>query len=295
MSASVGSKYSNLPDIDMEQPDVYETPDVPTTGPGNEAEPAELPLSEDISVSSIPGSVAAERFRAASGDIDGHSALVRYQRSLFRTLQLESLSQEGRGLEVLSGQPIKETTEQRLRRLVYEAQEVEQQLKTQQTGGKQKAVALMKLAAELNSDLSQLSDSARGNNGGQISKEQWQRLAGEQESHKDVKHRQMAIVGADVGRLEARIAALERTVGVSDTAASDAAVGHGLVATVSRLRKQIEVVADPQRVDGIQRRVKQALVDMDRLAATQAKGDSSKGLDPAVVARINEVYDKMVN
>ncbi|KAJ1894273.1 hypothetical protein LPJ81_005192, partial [Coemansia sp. IMI 209127] len=104
-----------------------------------------------------------------------------------------------------------------------------------------------------------------------------------------------AIAGIDVGQLEARIAALERTVGVSDTAAIDAAVGHGLVATVSRLRKQIEVIADPQRVDGIQRRVKQALVDMDRLAATQTKGDNNKGLDPAVVSRINDLYDKMVN
>ncbi|KAJ1665631.1 hypothetical protein IW140_003097 [Coemansia sp. RSA 1813] len=317
MSASVASKYSNLPDIDVDQPDVYETPDVPADDYYDET--AEQPLSEDISVSSIAATRAAERFRSSSGDVDGKSALARYQRSLFRTLQLESLSQGGGGdLEVLSTgamQPmaVKETPEQRLRRLVYETQELEQQLRAASDGngsGKQTAVALMKLAAGLNNDLAQLSDTVRQSDSGPVSQELWQRLeAAEVEGNEDGTHRkrQVATGVEGVGRLEARIAALEKTLGAGAAhPPRDVSVGHALVDTVSRLRKQIEVLADPHRVDGIQRRVKQALVDMDRLEMASAQaakagvsGDSADGktpaLEPFVVKRINEMYDKMVN
>ncbi|KAJ2462307.1 hypothetical protein GGI03_004554, partial [Coemansia sp. RSA 2337] len=110
MSASV-TKYSTLLDIDTSQPDVYETPDVPTLRQPDEQ--AEIPLSEDISIDSLSVDKAAARFRASAGDT-GQSALSRYQRSLFRALQLESLSGP---LEVSTGSVLSETPEQRLRRL----------------------------------------------------------------------------------------------------------------------------------------------------------------------------------
>ncbi|KAJ2689726.1 hypothetical protein IWW39_001318, partial [Coemansia spiralis] len=113
MSASV-TKYSNLLDIDTSQPDVYETPDVevPSVGRMQDDQP-EIPLSEDISTDSLCVNKAAARFRASAGDTDSKSALSRYQRSLFRALQLESLSGP---LEVSTGSShLSETPEQRLR------------------------------------------------------------------------------------------------------------------------------------------------------------------------------------
>ncbi|KAJ2892995.1 hypothetical protein IWW38_003015 [Coemansia aciculifera] len=99
---------------------------------------------------------------------------------------------------------------------------------------------------------------------------------------------------------------LERVLGSSSAQLSrDAAVGHGLVDAVSRLSQQLDVLSDPQRIDGIQRRIKQVLVDMDRLdmATTQAaravestadaKGPSAARIDPATAKRINELYEKL--
>ncbi|KAJ2826845.1 hypothetical protein IWW50_002171, partial [Coemansia erecta] len=58
MSASVASKYANLPDIDTEQPDVYETPDVAADEvPAYDDD--EVPLSEDISTAAVPADKAA--------------------------------------------------------------------------------------------------------------------------------------------------------------------------------------------------------------------------------------------
>ncbi|KAJ2554873.1 hypothetical protein EV175_002447 [Coemansia sp. RSA 1933] len=317
MSASV-AKYSNLPDIDVDQPDVYETPDVPVAEQPTNAEAPEQPLSEDISVDSIASGRAAERFRTWAGDTDGTSGLARYQRSLFRTLQLDSLARESGSLEVVQSTPrggTAETPEQRLRRLVYETQELEQQLTANgATSDKNGTVALMKLASGLSADLAHLSDTSGGTSGLVVSQGLWQRLAETQkneyegEGPMDVETTSATTAttqpgSGDVGGLEARIAALERTLGANESSRTTSAGGHGLMDTVGRLRKQLDML-DPQRVDGIQRRVKQALVDMDRLEMATAlaaktdhpadtKASAPPPLDPTTVKRINELYDKM--
>ncbi|KAJ2402384.1 hypothetical protein GGI10_005895, partial [Coemansia sp. RSA 2530] len=307
MSASV-TKYSNLLDIDTSQPDVYETPDVevPSVGRMQDDQP-EIPLSEDISTDSLCVNKAAARFRASAGDTDGKSALSRYQRSLFRALQLESLSGP---LEVSTGSShLSETPEQRLRRLVYETQELREQLSSDSGGNDQQGVALMKLANGLTDELAQLSilsdrDSLGPEGGSLVSRSLWQRLHNPALPPAEAGRAPARPVVSDALQLESRISMLEKVLGSSSAQpARDAAVGHSLVDSVSRLRQQMEVLADPQRVDGIQRRIKQVLVDMDRLdiATTQAaraaesvdaKGSAAPRIDQATVKRIDELYEK---
>ncbi|KAJ2791469.1 hypothetical protein GGI18_001110 [Coemansia linderi] len=307
MSASV-TKYSNLLDIDTSQPDVYETPDVevPSVGRMQDDQP-EIPLSEDISTDSLCVNKAAARFRASAGDTDSKSALSRYQRSLFRALQLESLSGP---LEVSTGSShLSETPEQRLRRLVYETQELREQLSSDSGGNDQQGVALMKLANGLTDELAQLSilsdrDSLGPEGGSLVSRSLWQRLHNPAQPPAEAGRAPARPVVSDALQLESRISMLEKVLGSSSAQpARDAAVGHSLVDSVSRLRQQMEVLADPQRVDGIQRRIKQVLVDMDRLdiATTQAtraaesvdaKGSAAPRIDQATVKRVDELYEK---
>ncbi|KAJ1961383.1 hypothetical protein GGI12_003278 [Dipsacomyces acuminosporus] len=314
MSTTAASKYANLPDIDTEQPDIYETPDVAQADDA-EAEEHEAPLSEDISVDKLAVGQAAARFRTAAGDVDGKSALARYQRSLFRTLQLESLSGD---LEVAaaggSGAQLKETPEQRLRRLVYETRELKEQLEKGSEKDGTQGVALMRLVNGLQDELSQLSvkdSQAAGAGSGLISRSLWERLDGSESAkngsgHDAKQHPAKPAAQEDVSLLEKRIALLEKTLGASSARpAKDGSVGHNLVDSVSRLRQQMDVLTDPHRIDGIQRRVKQVLVDLDRLdlANTQAnkaaldtvdgsKGEGGARLDPATVKRIDELYEK---
>ncbi|KAJ2832205.1 hypothetical protein GGI24_001317 [Coemansia furcata] len=289
MSASV-TKYSTLLDIDTSQPDVYETPDVEPSHGAYDDEP-EIPLSSDISTDALSPAAAAARFRATTGE--SQSALTRYQRSLFRALQLESLSGP---LEVTTGSALSETPAQRLRRLVYETQELREQLSADDAPTQQ-SVALMRLAAGLTDDLAHLSLAADREPAGDslVPRALWQRLQGSPAPPGAPAGMRLP---ADVTAMEARIAALERALGASSAQpARDAAVGHSLVDSVSRLRQQMDVLADPQRIDGIQRRVKQVLVDMDRLdlATTQAaRADSSAPrIEPATAKRIDELYEKL--
>ncbi|KAJ2455143.1 hypothetical protein EV183_001072 [Coemansia sp. RSA 2336] len=307
MDVSVASKYANLPDIDTEQPDVYETPDVPEEESFDDE--AEVPLSEDISTDTVPTGEAAARFRASSGDADPKSALARYQRSLLRTLQLESLSGDK---EVYSGSgtssvQLSETPEQRLRRLVYEAQELREQLETSASGKETKqSVSLMKLVGGLHDELAQLSMQAEKGSS-ESAQLLWKQLD-EPPASKGQGKPVARTEPANVSAFEQRIAALERLIGANSTLAKDTSVGHNLVETVARLRQQIEVLADPQRVEGIQRRVKQMLVEMDRLElanmqANKAASEASEGkganstarLDPGTIKRVDELYEKMSN
>ncbi|KAJ2849196.1 hypothetical protein IWW36_002795 [Coemansia brasiliensis] len=310
MDASVASKYANLPDIDTEQPDVYETPDVPEDESYDDE--AEVPLSEDISTDTVPTGEAAARFRVSSGDIDPKSALARYQRSLLRTLQLESLSGDK---EVFSGSgsnnvQLDETPEQRLRRLVYEAQELREQLETNGSAKNTKqTVPLMKLVSGLHDELAQLSMQAEKGNS-ESAQLLWKQLNEPSSlTSKDQSKPVARTEPTNVSAFERRIATLEKLIGANSTLVTeDSFVGHNLIDTVARLRQQIEILADPQRVEGIQRRVKQMLVEMDRLElasmqANKAASEAAEGkgsnatvrLDPGTIKRVDELYEKMSN
>ncbi|KAJ2157959.1 hypothetical protein GGF46_004125 [Coemansia sp. RSA 552] len=311
MSASVASKYANLPDIDTAQPDVYETPDVAVAdGPDGHDDEGEIPLSEDISTQAVAAGQAASRFRAAVGDVDASSAMARYQRSLFRTLQLESLAGDK---EVLSGSGqdsrLKETPEQRLRRLVYETQELKEQMAAGSAAEPtRQSVPLMRLVNGLNDELAHLAAQSE-KYGSTDSSLMWEALDAQAAEKPQRSVQRSPAATGDAALLEKRLAALEKLVGAGAAqSAKDTSIGHSLADAVGRLRQQMDILADPQRVDGIQRRIKQALVEMDRLdvanaQATKAAADAADGkganatvrLDPATIKRIDELYEKLTN
>ncbi|KAJ2612165.1 hypothetical protein H4S08_002823 [Coemansia sp. RSA 1365] len=297
MSASVGKKYANLPDIDTEQPDVYETPDVADETP-SETEAEEEVQSAEISTEAMGANVAAARFRASAGDVDSETALARYQRSLFRTLQLESLADGA-----TTGPRLQETAAQRLQRLTHETQELRDQLAAAE--GTQNSVALMELATNLHDELARLTTQGESHGAlaallrrvesAQITDSAAPKPVAQRATHGGTK-------ADDSAQLEQRIVALERLVGAgAGHPARDAATGHGLADAVARLRQQMDVLADPQRIDGIQRRAKQALVEMDRLEAARSQAARADAADPAdttrvdaaTLRRVDELYDTM--
>ncbi|KAJ2817835.1 hypothetical protein IWW50_006028, partial [Coemansia erecta] len=258
-----------------------------------------VPLSEDISTAAVPADKAAARFRAASGDGDPKSLMARYQQSLFRTLQLESLSGD---LAVLStSSQLAETTEQRLRRLVYETQELREQMAQESSkradAGKPQSVSLMRLMGGLHDELSQLSKQCMADESGAES-------AGKVEGRPQLSQRvQAQAKGVDTAEIELRVAGLEKLVGAAqlkDTSAGKGA-GRNLVDSVSQLQQQMDVLADPQRVEGIQRRVKQVLLDLSQLEqankqaslAAASSGEGQAQLDPHTIKQIDELYQKL--
>ncbi|KAJ1853332.1 hypothetical protein LPJ73_002670 [Coemansia sp. RSA 2703] len=101
--------------------------------------------------------------------------------------------------------------------------------------------------------------------------------------------------------LEQRIAALEKILG--NMPGTTPSTSRSLVDSVAKMREQMDILADPNRIDGIQRRVKQVLVDMERLEIANAQSarshttssddKNSAKLDPATVKKIDQLYEKL--
>ncbi|RUP48336.1 Dynamitin-domain-containing protein [Jimgerdemannia flammicorona] len=140
----MSSKYSALPDIDNSHPDVYETPD-------NTEETHILSLddqgqlsegdSEDVIRTNLPVKDAANRFKGASVDatgagqrgpnqpspppLDFSDRLTKRKKAMYRTFVNRAATLETSEYEVLPKELVlQETPLQKLRRLVFEVQEL---------------------------------------------------------------------------------------------------------------------------------------------------------------------------
>ncbi|KAJ1977048.1 hypothetical protein H4R34_003738 [Dimargaris verticillata] len=149
MAASTSTKYANLPDIDT-QPDVYETPDAGDsaglayafTGPQDPES-----TNEAISTQEITPSQALDKFRTTTGeDVDAGNAdnddrrhalvasVKEHRKALYRNYLLNRLPNAGEYEFTRPEATLQETPVQRLRRLLFETQELAEEL--QSTGSK---------------------------------------------------------------------------------------------------------------------------------------------------------------
>ncbi|KAI9243528.1 Dynamitin-domain-containing protein [Sporodiniella umbellata] len=128
------SKYSSLPDID-DQPDVFETPDADENAPAISYESqVQQSGDEDENVIKTQVSVkdAANRFKKSvvdATDIDFSDRLTRRKKAMYRTFVQRPPALETSEYEMLPKDiALEETPLQKLRRLMYEAQELNEEI-----------------------------------------------------------------------------------------------------------------------------------------------------------------------
>ncbi|KAG0750561.1 hypothetical protein G6F57_001434 [Rhizopus arrhizus] len=123
------SKYSSLPDID-DQPDVYETPDADENAPVISYENQKQSSDEDENVIKSHVSVkdAANKFKESvvdATDIDFSDRLTRRKKAMYRTFVRRPPAMETNEYEMLpKDMTLEETPLQKLRRLMFEVQEL---------------------------------------------------------------------------------------------------------------------------------------------------------------------------
>lgn len=126
------SKYSALPDID-DQPDVYETPDsndnAPIVSYDNQSSDDD---NENVVKSRVSVKDAANRFKSSivdSTDIDFSDRLTRRKKAMYRTYVRRPPAMETNEYEILPKDlSLDETPLQKLRRLMYEVQELNDEM-----------------------------------------------------------------------------------------------------------------------------------------------------------------------
>ncbi|CEG62995.1 hypothetical protein RMATCC62417_00213 [Rhizopus microsporus] len=126
------SKYSALPDID-DQPDVYETPDATEDNPVNSFDNEESSdEDEDVDKSRVSIKDAANRFKHSivdATDTDFSDRLTRRKKAMYRTFVRRPPAMETSEYEMLpKDMTLEETPLQKLRRLMYEVQELNEEI-----------------------------------------------------------------------------------------------------------------------------------------------------------------------
>ncbi|KAI7903359.1 Dynamitin-domain-containing protein [Cokeromyces recurvatus] len=127
------SKYSTLPDID-DQPDVYETPDTVnnTTNVSYENQSSDDDDNDDLIKAHVSIKEASNIFKNSivdSTDIDFSDRLTRRKKAMYRTFVKRPPAIETNEYEILPKNiSLDETPLQKLRRLMYEVQELNDEL-----------------------------------------------------------------------------------------------------------------------------------------------------------------------
>ncbi|KAG2212949.1 hypothetical protein INT46_008075 [Mucor plumbeus] len=129
----MSSKYSALPDID-DQPDVYETPDSTdnVTNVSYENQSSDDDDNENVVKSRVSIKDAANRFKGSivdSTDTDFSDRLTRRKKAMYRTYVKRPPAMETNEYEILpKNLSLDETPLQKLRRLMYEVQELNDEM-----------------------------------------------------------------------------------------------------------------------------------------------------------------------
>ncbi|KAI7891639.1 Dynamitin-domain-containing protein [Mucor mucedo] len=129
----MASKYSTLPDID-DQPDVYETPDSNENAPivSFENQSSDDDDNESVVKSRVSVKDAANRFKSSivdSTDIDFSDRLTRRKKAMYRTYVRRPPAMETSEYEILPKDlSLDETPLQKLRRLMFEVQELNDEM-----------------------------------------------------------------------------------------------------------------------------------------------------------------------
>ncbi|GAA5800991.1 hypothetical protein HPULCUR_006431 [Helicostylum pulchrum] len=132
----MSSKYSTLPDID-DQPDVYETPDSNDSPPiisyeNQSSDDDEDDDSKGVVKSRVSIKEATHRFKGSivdSTDVDFSDRLTRRKKAMYRTFVRRPPAMETNEYEILpKNLSLDETPLQKLRRLMFEVQELNDEM-----------------------------------------------------------------------------------------------------------------------------------------------------------------------
>ncbi|CAJ0748368.1 14965_t:CDS:2 [Entrophospora sp. SA101] len=301
------SKYINLPDIDT-QPDVYESPDTPeendTVDGGNYLdleEPNENIVKEKISVGE-----AVDKFKDNFSD-----SITRRKKNMYKVYVKRPVLDTNE-YEYISKEPtLRETPVQKLRRLIFEAQELDEELeKDKNDESKPKKPlhsAMVEQLSSLQKDLSRLSqnigepDSIDEKEGtiikqAELSKKLINQLQSFKHSgvpkengiskDKDTPTATETNVHtlAKTVELDDRIAALEKLVGTAHGQnfedLSISITNTNLIAAIDKLDQHMQLLAQPRHLESISRKAKTLVGELEKVNELKNKELSNGGVIP---------------
>ncbi|QRV96628.1 dynamitin domain-containing protein [Ceratobasidium sp. AG-Ba] len=283
------AKYANLPDIDLEGHDVYETPDVvtppnevdsdeddgrrkqPEPGHGEELDDGPLPPTED----------SGRYFRHAERRARRQRALYSYPSSTPSTSRSASPSKDDL--------PLSERIAAMKRDLIVLEAEAARGL----DAGAEPS-DLMKELSDVRGRLARVGGRARLVQA--VVNGKSQPVDGSNESGARVKPEISAggAVGGGVVEMDRRIAQLEKLVGSSGTSLDESSsLPQPLLPHLTRISTLLTLLTQPRHIDSISRRLKLLLTDLERYNASSGSGVSGSAPVPPALAELAPLLQRL--
>ncbi|KAL1924831.1 uncharacterized protein VTP21DRAFT_4485 [Calcarisporiella thermophila] len=288
------SKYANLPDIDT-QNEIYETPDIEVSripNIDNEIEPYEEE-TEDIERKKISIRDATERFKNSTVDArDAYFSdqLLRRKRGI-RTLACKEKSESHQ-----------ETPTQRLKRLAFEIRELSDLVNTEHSLSEPD---ISNQISQLQYDLDKVSVLVGETADGMLAKEKEharfliKRLEELEQAGSDKKEKELRAVAQSkeqhstkASRLKERVENLESALGSISglLEESPTLINNSLIATVEKLEHQLSVLTQPRQIEGIARRIKLLMAELEQAAELQAAKEANANLDESSESQSGNIH-----
>ncbi|KAK9718740.1 hypothetical protein K7432_005285 [Basidiobolus ranarum] len=296
------SKYSSLPDIDTE-PEVYETPNiapVKTQTNAEESDEESEPDNEDIIKSSITATEAAAKFKSVcEDDEDAKRSVTRHRRAMYKAYVRSAILNR----DEIESEIELETPRQKLRRLIYEVQELGEDITKDEQKDKENDVShssLLKQVQLLQSSLGRIGQGLDK----QVSSAETDSILSKLQSFtldKDLTQRTEEENGKLSGHLETlnaielepRLKALEELVGKQSI---ENETNQDLVSSVSQLSKQLNLFTAGPQLDVVERRVKMLQSELQHLSETQRKDTENTMISKESenrLERLHQVVEKI--
>ncbi|PWA02429.1 hypothetical protein BB558_001444 [Smittium angustum] len=275
--SSLSSKYANLPDVAYDQPDVYETTEPPTEI-NNKV--SEYTLNKDINTEKLSIGNAKEFFHLKDEAKKDKDALVEnYKRALFRSYMLEQITgglsvqssagKKSDGISSLQSNQLDfETAPEKLRRLVYEVNDLMKFAEEDESVFKEKEKAiLMNAVLDLQTKLDHLSNKKfQENNNLTNTDDNWKAFEQAQNIQTSSNSKGNNVLISD---FEKRISKLELLLGPA-LDGSEAEMNQGpLLTTVTDLSTKTELLTNPLYLDSVSKRIKLASFEIEKLLVQQ--------------------------
>ncbi|KAH7335935.1 Dynamitin-domain-containing protein [Rhizoctonia solani] len=275
------AKYANLPDIDLEGHDVYETPDVvpsPTEVESDDENDTRLrgniarrPGQDELDNEPLPTTDASGRFfRHAERRARRQRELYSYPDSSYSSSRSPSPSRSNLPL----AQRI-DLMKHELAQLEAEASEIDR---------KDEPTELIRELSDMRGRLTGIGSRTRLINAMANSKHKEKAKPESDAPMKNVGHQpEIARAEGGVVDMDRRIAQLEKLIGASGTSLDESSpLPQPLLPHLTRVSTLLTLLAQPRHIDSISRRLKLLLTDLERYNASAAPSAPGAPLPPAL-------------
>ncbi|OMJ16571.1 putative dynactin subunit 2 [Smittium culicis] len=285
--SSASSKYANLPDVDFDQPDLYESEDPKIIPDSSESIEYFNHYNRDLDVNNLDIKQAKEFFDIKYSESNDKNEIAnRYRKALFNSYLLNRINSEISvsanptslpASDIQENILLNESNSEKLLRLTFEINQLLSQTEKNETeDNESKKSSILAAVSSLKKKLDSVSSNPIFFNQSDSladSSTSWKKyyesVSSDKTSSITAAQRNNAINSVTVAEFERRLSAIENAIIPSNDIASTLTNNVPLSASINDLKNKVELLTNPKFLESVSKRAKFASEELDKLSKSK--------------------------